>query len=405
MTGRMAILVVMSSATVAPAADWPGWRGPSGDGTVVDAGVPLRWSANEHVAWKVPIPGVGHSSPIVWGRRIFVTTCVDNDRLLICMDRDTGRELWRTTVLTAHHELMHKNNTPASSTPVTDGKRVWVTFLDGDAIAVASLDVDTGRKVWQRQFPGFVSPHGFCGSPVLHESTVIVNGDSDGEAFLAALDRATGDVRWQVPRPNRTRSFSAPIFVDVGGTRQMVLAGSKSVVGFDPNTGVELWVVDSPTDKFTATPVYACGLVVATGTSPVSTLTAIRPDGRGNVTRTHVAWSISKSAAYVPSLLAIGDNVFVQTDGGLASYVDARTGKIQWTERLGRHHHASPLLINGMIYSLADDGTMFVVQPGPKFRVVARNSLGEDCNATPAVSAGCLFVRSTQHLWCIRTGG
>src|SRR5262249_29491345 len=157
----------------------------------------------------------------------------------------------------------------------------------------------------------FVSPHGFCGTPTLFENSVIVNGDSDGEAFLAALDKKTGDEKWKTPRPNRTRSFSTPLFVDVGGKRQMVLAGSKSVAAFDPKNGKQVWVADSSTDKFVATAAFADGVVCATGTSPNQTLVGIRPDGTGNVTKTHVLWSATRGAAYVPSPLGFGKRFFV----------------------------------------------------------------------------------------------
>ena len=400
---RAALLAVLLIAPAAALADWPGWRGSNGDGVVTDPTVPLQWSATENVLWKVPVPGTGHSSPIVAGRKLFVTTCVDNDRLLLCYDRETGQELWRATVVTAPQEGMHKNNTPASATPVTDGARAWVTFLADGAITATCLDAAAGSKVWQRQFPGFVSQHGFCGTPILSGDLLIVNGDSDGDAFLAGLDKATGEVRWKVPRPNRTRSFSTPVLIDVREKKQIVLAGSKCITAFDPATGELVWTVASPTDKFAATVAYAGGLVIATGTSPVSTITAIRPDGTGDVTESHVAWSASKGAAYVPSPLAVGDAVFVQSDPGPASFLDTKTGKVYWTERLGRHHHASPLLVNGLVYSLADDGTMFVVKPSPAFKVLARNALGEDCHATPAVVAGRIYVRSIHHLWCIGT--
>jgi outer membrane protein assembly factor BamB len=173
------------------------------------------------------------------------------------------------------------------------------------------------------------------------------------------------------------------------------------VAGYDPTGGRQIWVAQSATDKFAATVAHVAGLVVTTGTSPVSTLTGIRPDGAGDITDTHVVWTTAKSAAYVPLPLAVGNKVFVQTDGGLASLVDAKTGKFHWTDRLGRHHHSSPIFVNGLIYSLADDGTMFVIRPAPQISLVARNPIGEECHATPAVADGHLYIRSTTYLWCI----
>lgn len=392
----------LAAAGTLAAGDWPGWRGPNGDGVVADPAVPLAWSATENVRWKVPVPGVGHSSPVVSNGRVFLTSYLPdtNDRVLLAFDRADGKLAWQKTVLTAPPEAMHKGNTPASSTPVADGRHVWTTFLDGSRVAVACHDF-AGTAVWLKRFDGFDSKHGFCGTPVLFEDLVVVNGDSDGDAFVAGLDKATGGTVWRTPRPNKVRSFSTPLFVDAGGRRQMVLAGSKSVAAFDPRTGRQVWVADSPTDKFVATVAHADGVVFATGTSPAATLVGIRPDGAGNVTKTHVLWTGTKGAAYVPSPLGWGSRFFVVSDGGVASLLDARTGKALWAERLGRQHDPSPLLVNGLVYALANDGTTFVVKPGDEFELVGRNRLGEECHATPAVSDGQVFVRSVRHLWCI----
>jgi outer membrane protein assembly factor BamB len=388
---------------LAKSADWPVWRGSKGDGIVTDAAVPAKWSATENVRWKVAVPGVGHSSPVVSNGRVFLTSFVpeSNDRVLLCFDRADGKLRWHKTVLSAAAEKMHKNNTPASSTPAADGAHVWATFLDGEKVAVACHDF-AGKQVWSKSFAGFASQHGFCGTPVLFGDLVIVNGDSDGEAFVAALDKKTGETRWKIDRPNRTRSFSVPLFVEVKGKTQMVLAGSKSVAAFDPLTGKQLWVADSTTDKFVATVAYTEGLIFATGTSPNSTLAAIDPTGSGNVTKTHVKWADTKTAAYVPSPIAFGKHLFVLSDSGIATLLEAATGKTVWSERLGgRLYHASPLLVNGLIYCLADDGTTYILKSGDEFDVVTKNALGEACHATPAVSDGQLFVRATGHLWCI----
>jgi outer membrane protein assembly factor BamB len=296
---------------------------------------------------------------------------------------------------------LHKNNTPASSTPASDGLHVWVTFLDGEKIVVACHDF-SGKQIWLKTFGGFVSQHGFCGTPVLFEDLVIVNGDSDGDAFLAGLDKMTGETRWRTERPNRTRSFSTPLFLEVSGKTRMVLAGSKSVAMFEPKTGKQVWVADTATEKFVATPAFADGVVCATGTSPANTLVGIKPDGTGNVTKTHVLWSDTRGAAYVPSPLGFGKHFFVLSDAGIATLLEAKTGKVVWSERLGsRLHRSSPLLINDLIFCLADDGQMFVLKAGPEFEVVAKNAIGQECHATPAVSDGQLFIRSATHLWCI----
>ena len=209
---RLVCLSALLFASVTHAGDWPVWRGPKGDGVVADPRVPVRWSADENVVWKVAVPGLGHSSPVVSAGRIFLTSFEPGtkERLLLCFDRKDGRLLWRDAVLTAEAEALHANNTPASATPATDEAHVWVTFQAGNAIAVACYDY-RGKRIWSNSFTGFTSPHGFCGTPVLFEDLVIVNGDSDGEAFVAGLDKLTGAAKWTTPRPNRTRSFSTPL--------------------------------------------------------------------------------------------------------------------------------------------------------------------------------------------------
>jgi hypothetical protein len=379
------------------AADWPGFRGPHGDASAVDPAVPVRWSATENVAWKVPVPGVGHSSPVVAGGRVFVTTCVGTDRLLLAYDAASGAELWRATVCTAPREGMHKSSSPANATPCTDGDRVYTTFLDAGAVRASAHAAADGRPVWTRPFPGFVCRHGFCGPCALFRNLLVVNGDSDGRAFLAAVDKATGEVVWERPRPNNIRSYSCPVFVTVDGKPQMLLAGSKGVGGFDPATGQPVWWADTPTHKFVATVAVAAGVVAATGTSDVASFVGVDP------TTGKVLWDAPKAGCYVPSPLAVGDKFFAVTDAGLAFLLDARTGAVGWGERLGRHHDASPVLVNGLVYALADDGTMYVVKPGPEFDLVAKNPLGERCQATPAVAGGGLYVRTAGHLVRIAT--
>jgi outer membrane protein assembly factor BamB len=396
-----AISSIIVIAAFLNAGDWPTWRGPTSDGSIIDPAIPTEWSESKNIAWKIDVPGVGNSSPVIAGGQLYLTTCIDKSRCVLCYDASTGKLLWQTEVATADIEKMHKNNSPASATPVTDGKHVWVTFLIDSSIKVACLD-SKGKLIWTQNFPGFVCTHGFCGTPILDGNRVVINGDSDGDAFLAALEKETGKVIWKIARPNRTRSYSVPLILDVEGKKQLVLAGSKSVSGFNPSTGEQIWFTKSATDKFVASVVHVDGLVIATGTSPVSTLAAIRTNGHGDVTDTHTAWSIARGAAYVPSPLAVGKNVFVQGDDGRATFLEAKTGKMIWNERIGKKHVASPLLINNLIYSLADDGTMYVIRPGSELELISKNQIGETCNATPAVANGKLYIRSESHLWCIR---
>jgi outer membrane protein assembly factor BamB len=398
----IAPLAVLTLATSSRAEEWPGWRGPRGDGTSHETHVPLRWSATDNVKWKAPIPGVGHSSPVVWGDRVFLTTCREKEqqRLLLCLDRRDGRALWERVVLTAPLERKHKLNSHASSTPATDGRRVYVSFLAAPRMQVACYDFD-GNKVWQVSPGEFYSVHGFCSPPVLYKDMVILNGDQDHpSAFLVALDKQTGKERWRAPRPG-IRSYCPPLIVEAAGRPQLVLSGAETVASYDPDTGKQLWVIDGPTEQFVASFVYHDGLFFMTAGYPEFHMLAIRPDGAGNVTGTHVAWRHTRGAGYVPSPVACGGHFFLVKDDGLASCHVARTGERKWLERLGKHHSASPVAAGGHLFFTDDDGDTYVLTAGPKFDLIARNKLGENCYASPAVSRGNVFIRTTGHLWCI----
>lgn len=394
--------LVLLLAPAARAEEWPGWRGPRGDGTSAETTIPIRWGKTDNIAWKADIPGKGHSSPIVWGDRIFLMTCIEEEqkRVLLCLDRHDGKLLWQRVVLTAPLEKKHHLNSYASSTPATDGKHVWVSFLAYPNMEVACYDVE-GNKVWQVSPGEFHSVHGFCSPPILYKDLVILNGDQDAEAWLVALDQATGKEHWRADRPNRTRSYCPPLIVDAAGRTQLVLSGSKCVASYDPDTGKQLWIIDGPTEQFVASLVYGDGLLFLTAGFPEHHIMAIRPDGSGNVTKSAIVWRDTRGASYVPSPIAHGDYFFVVSDEGMASCLEARTGKRLWMERLGHHHSASPVSAADYLYFPADDGVTWVLKAGPKFEVVSQNDLGEECYSSPAVAHGQIFIRTLHHLWCI----
>jgi outer membrane protein assembly factor BamB len=384
------------------AENWPCWRGPRGDGTSQEANVPTHWSATENIVWKVPIPGGGHSSPAVWEDRVFVVSCLDKttERVLLCLDRKTGRTLWQQAVFSSPLEHKHKLNSFASSTPATDGKSVYVSFLDGNKMLVASYDF-SGKRQWLVRPGGFSSVHGYCSSPVLFEDEVIVNGDHDGDAYLVALDKGTGSTRWKVARENKTRSYCTPIIRDFDGRMQMILSGSKSVASFDPHDGSRIWLIDGPTEQFVASMVDNGKLLFMTAGFPDKHLLAIRPDGRGNITDTHIAWRTQENCAYVPSPVVVGDYLLMVADNGIASCYEAASGKRMWKERIGRRYSASLVTAGGLGYFLSDDGLTKIVKPGPTYEQVAENDLGEACYASPAISQGQIFQRAENNLYCI----
>lgn len=404
------------------AENWPGWRGPRGDGSSLDANVPTEWDGEtgHHILWKVALPGVGHASPIVWNEHVFLVSCLEEstERILLCLDRSDGKTRWQRTVLNAPLETIHALNSRATSTPTTDGRRIYVAFLEVDGTTIPAPNVGTPRLITPGQMvvaaydfagnqqwsvkPGpFISAHGFCSCPVVFEDLVIVNGDHDGESFLIALDSATGNVVWRVEREHKTRSYVTPIIRQVAGRTQMVMSGNKSIVSYDPRTGTQHWNIHGPTEQFVASMVFDGKLFFMTCGYPDYHVMGIRPDGQGDVSETHIAWRSTAAHAYVPSPVVVDNYLLVADDRGTANCFDAATGKRLWNARLAGGFSTSAVHAAGLAYFVADDGTTKIVRPGPQFEVVAENRLGEAVHASPAISDGQLFLRGEKHLYCI----
>ncbi len=402
------------------AENWPGWRGPSGDGVSNGKGIPTKWSSTENIAWRIAIPGEGHSSPIVWGDKVFLTSSLTekNRRILLCLDRLSGQTVWQRDVVQSPPETIHRLNSRASGTPATDGRQVYVTFMRAEGnrviapnvgserlitpgkIIVAAYNLD-GNEKWKTNVGDFVSAHGFNTCPVLFEDLVILNGDHDGDAYLVALDRQSGRERWRTRRKNKTRSYVTPIIREINGRTQMILSGSLCVASYDPRNGKRHWIVDGPTEQFVASVVYDGKYVFATGGYPERHTLAIRPGGKGNVTDTHIAWRTTRGAAYVPSPIISGRYLLMVADSGIASCFEARTGKRHWMERLPGGHSPSPVSADGLVYFVSDQGATTVIRPSETFVVIAKNELGEPVSASPAISQGQIFLRTHQHLYCI----
>ncbi|MCZ6796043.1 MAG: PQQ-binding-like beta-propeller repeat protein [Planctomycetota bacterium] len=429
MKSRLISLSLISMALLAPstrhaarAENWSGWRGPRGDGTSRETKVPVRWNGEtgEGVAWKVAVPGEGHASPIVWGDRLFLVSCLkeSQERILLCLSARSGRKLWQRTVLRCPLETKHKLNSFASSTPATDGGLVFVAFLEVDGrtipapnvsnsrpvtpgrMLVAAYDFE-GREKWKVKPGNFISAHGFCSNPVLHEDLVIVNGDHDGDGYLVALDRRDGTVRWKVERENKTRSYATPIIRQFGGRTQMILSGSHSVASYDPRSGRRHWLIDGPTEQFVASMVSDSRLVFLTAGFPERHILAIRPDGHGDVTDSHVVWRTKRGAAYVPSPIVEGSYFLVVSDGGVASCFDTTSGERLWMERIGSRYSASTVSAGELVYFTSDEGVATVVRPGRTLDIVARNKLGDRLISSPAISGGRIYFRGAKHLHCV----
>ena len=402
--------------------NWPGWRGPRGDGTSLEQNVPVQWDgqSGQNVLWNVPLSGQGHASPVLWDDTIFLVSCYEEsrERVLLCFDRYTGKTRWQRTVLRGPLETKHTLNSFASSTPVTDGKSVFVTFLEVDGrtipapnvsrtrpvtpgrVVVAAYDFQ-GNRQWLVRPGGFVSAHGFCSSPVLHQDLVIVNGDHDGNSYIVALDKSTGETVWKTPREHKTRSYVTPIIRTIGGHAQLVLSGSMCVKSLDPRDGSAIWKVDGPTEQFVASMVFDGTLFYLAAGYPTYHVMGIRPDGQGNVTDTHVAWHVTNARCYVPSPVVVDNYLVVADDRGTASCFAAATGRRLWQERLGKRFGASLVTAGGLVYFLADDGVTKIVRPGTILHIVAENKLDDNFYASPAVSQGRIYLRGEKQLYCL----
>lgn len=400
-----AFALLFAFASSASAADWPCWRGPRGDGICDETDVPVRWSKTENIAWTTPIPGKGHSSPIIFGDRVFVTTCIEKDQkhVLICLDRLTGKVLWEQSLPAKLQKAIHKLNSHASSTPATDGKFVWVSFLDHPDMTIACYDFHDGKELWKTVPGKMLSKHGYCSTVLPYKDTIIINGDQDAQAYIVALDKATGKERWRADRPNRTRSYCPPLIIEVAGKKQLVLSGSLCVAAYEPDTGKLIWIVDGPTEQFVSSPIYLDDVVFMTYGFPKRGICSINPTGEGNVTKSHMVFNIERASrgGYVPSPVAGGKLAFVVNDEGIGSCADPRTGREIWLQRLGRHHSASPVLAGGNVYFLDDDGKCWVVKAQDKYDLVCVNELGEETYGSPAISRGQMFIRGGKQLYCI----
>jgi len=422
MSRVVCLIVCLTICASVRAENWPCWRGPRGDGTSAETQIPVKWNGEtgEGIAWKVAIPGTGHSSPIVWEDRVFVTTCVEesHERLLLCVNRDDGKILWQTSVAVSPLEKKHSLNSFASGTPATDGETVYVTFLvsgnrDDEAKAAqreASATAATllvvaynmqGEKIWSAEPGGFASVHGFCSSPVIYKDLLIVNGDHDGDSYVAALNRKTGETMWKVPREHKTRSYCTPLIRNINGKDQMVMTGSKRIVSLDPNTGATNWLIEGPTEQFVSSMVYDGTAFYMTAGFPTYHVMCVRPDGTGDVSKSHVVWHSEVARCYVPSPVLVEDKLFVADDQGTVNCFDTATGDRLWKDRLGNHYSGSLVTANGLAYFPADDGNVAVVKPAAKLDVIEKNALGEFSFASPAISNGHIYIRGEHHLFSI----
>jgi len=397
-------------ASVAPLPDptpgnWPWWRGPALDGKALDAGIPQQWGETENILWKSKVPGREHSTPVVWNSRAYLTTANEQEesQRMLCYSLSNGELLWDTPIHQGGFMHTHKKNSQASSTPACDGERLFVPFMvkqDGvNGIWVSAVDLD-GNVVWQTLAGKFTSKHGYGSSPVLYKSLVIVSGDNGPSGFLAALDRATGEIRWRIRRPEMY-SFASPVIATLAGRDQLLIHGTQQVASYDPSTGEEIWHCAGPAQTCANTMVFDDQKVYASGGWPEKELLAIRADGSGDVTDSHIAWTSKQAVSYVPSMLVHRGQLFSVSDQGIAMCYNAANGDVVWKKRLGGNFSASPLLVEDNIYVPDEAGKLHVFKASDKFEHVAINDLKDGGFATPVVAGGRIYLRTLHFLYCI----
>lgn len=421
--------------------NWPQWRGPESQGISRDKNLPTEWSETKNILWKAAIPGRGFSQPIIWDKRVFLTTDIEGDPApathkppvhmaagkefkhpewdgidklhtfkVICLDRDTGKLIWEKTAYNGTvYDYRHKRGNYAAPTPVTDGKYVWAYF---GSEGVYCYDLD-GKPIWTKSLGNIGTVGlGVGTSPVLYENLLIVVCDQefDGkDSFMTALDKKTGKEVWRVPRQIGV-SWATPVIVKTAQRTELITSGNENLISYDPATGKELWRAGGLKSHAIATPVVGQGLVVLSSGYPSKVIVAVRPGGSGVIDGTDkIAWRYNKGTAYVPSPILYGSYVYLMSDAGILTCLNATTGEIVYeggrVPVATKFYGASPVAFDDKILLTSDDGDTFVIKAGPKHEVLATNSIGEPVRTSIAIADGKLFIRGDKHLFCVGTKG
>lgn len=402
--GAVLLAVVVGSAASATADNWPRLRGPDGSGLAPEQGIPTSWKASDY-AWVVEIPGEGHGAPVIWDQHLFVTTATDDGRVrsLLCLNALTGELRWSRSMGFNTHKK-HKKNSYASTTPATDGERVYVAFADQERYGLSAYDF-SGELLWRTWLGPFVSQHGNGASPIVFEDLVIVPNDQDGPSSIVACDRRDGRVVWSTLRDFREASYATPLIIEPPGAKPqlIVLSGATGLNGLDPWTGDVLWRTEPLPKRTVAAPAYACGLVFATcgqggkgdlliGVDP------LKVDERGIAP---IQYQRERTLPYVPAVIGYQDHLYLWNDNGIVLCIDPKTDRTLWQERIGGNYSGSPVCIGGKLYCIEESGQVAVLDASPTFKFYGLSELGDPSYSTPAVANGRLYLRSFHKLACL----
>jgi outer membrane protein assembly factor BamB len=400
----------MAASDSLQAENWMRFRGPSGQGISSETELPVTWTTKNNIKWKTDLPGKGWSSPIVFKEHVFLTASTEEgvSCQVICINRKDGSTAWATEVHRQKPGPMRKQNSYATPTPVTDGKYIYSVFYDGTIIAVDF----SGNIVWKNTDVKFFSLHGLGASPMMANGQVIMPFDGSSreetqvgwkipweKAVILSLDAADGSVRWKGERGKSRVGHVTPILVN--NNSQLVSAGGDRVQGFDPITGKRVWSVYSQGEGVTPSPVVGDGLVYTSSGFEAPTLRAIRLDGKGDVTKTHIAWEQKNGVAALSSLLYVKPYLYSISRDNILHCLEATSGNIVWRQRLSGTYSASPVYADGRVYILSAEGVTLVLSPGAKYDEIARNDISETCYASMAVSQGNFYIRTARSLFCI----
>ena len=391
---------------VAHAQQWTRFRGPNGEGISQATTIPAQWTAKEY-RWNVTLPGMGHSSPVVRGDRVFITSAIEKDatQIVLCLRTSDGQQVWRRDFSSGTYK---KNAAAAyaSATPALDDERVYVAWATPNEYVVLALSQQDGSDVWRRDLGPFVSQHGFGASPIVWKDLVIVANDQDKASFVTALDGRTGQPRWQAKRRTAKASFSTPcIYQPEGGKPQLILSSwAHGLTSLDPETGKLIWELPVfHENRIVGSPMIAAGLIfAAAGVGGAGReMVAVQPGDPDRGVEAKVAYNVQGSLPYVPTPVAKGNLLFLWHDNGVVACIDAPTGKRLWQQRVGGDFFGSPVRVGERLYCISRKGEMVVLAAADKYQLLARIPLGEASHATPAVSDGVMYLRTVSHLMAL----
>jgi outer membrane protein assembly factor BamB len=442
---RLVSALILSAGVSLSAADWPSWRGPNGTGSTAETGLPVRWSATENVAWKAPIGGLGVSTPIVTGGLVVVTSQMGSSTrrsgnhprlvqgadaaaageralgesganrgassdgrtifLVEAFGRNDGKRRWEYRIEAAGPmPEIHDKHNMASSSPVSDGQMIYAWFATGQIVA---LDPN-GKRVWERHLGKEIAPYdivwGHSSSPAVFEDTLLLLSDHTTASYLLALDKRTGKEKWKADRGKGKSSYSTPLVVPGPNGPEVIVNSSERVDAYNARTGAPLWHTGG-TNRFPVpSPLFHDGIIYMSRGYRSSPYMALRPGGTGDITKTHVIWENATGGPYISSLVYDNGLIYMATDVGAVTVVDAKDGSRVWQQRIEGVFSASPVAADGKIYFVSENGETIVVRAGRTPEVLARNGLGERQIASPAVSNGQIFIRTDDHVFAIGKG-